>query len=80
MPPRRQAKCSRSSPNGGGASISKRRGDVWDDGGEGAINEPVRPHNSVPYTARLASLAKNHIIAIIDKALKDDARKIGTAT
>jgi hypothetical protein len=31
--------------------------------------------NSVPYTAKLQSLAKHEITAIIDKTLKDDARK-----
>jgi hypothetical protein len=40
-PPRRQAKFRRSSPDGGAASISKRCGVVWDDGGEGVINALV---------------------------------------
>lgn len=31
--------------------------------------------NSVPYTGKLTSLAKQDVIAIIDKTLKDDARK-----
>lgn len=31
--------------------------------------------NSVPYTGKLASLAKHQVTAIIDKTLKDDARK-----
>jgi len=31
--------------------------------------------NSVPYTGKLTSLAKQEVIAIIDKTLKDDARK-----
>jgi hypothetical protein len=34
LPPRRQAKLGRFSPEGGAASISKRRGVVSDDGGE----------------------------------------------
>jgi hypothetical protein len=41
-PPRRQPNFGRSSPDSGAASISKRHGVVWDDGGEGAINEPAR--------------------------------------
>jgi hypothetical protein len=31
--------------------------------------------NSVPYTGKLLALAKHHVAAIIDKTLKDDARK-----
>lgn len=31
--------------------------------------------NSVPYTGKLTDLAKQDVIAIIDKTLKDDARK-----
>ena len=52
-PPKRQPKFGRSSPDVGTASISKRRGVVWDDGGEGAINEPARPDSRL----RLPALA-----------------------
>lgn len=31
--------------------------------------------NSVPYTGKLLALAKHQVAAIIDKTLKDDARK-----
>lgn len=31
--------------------------------------------NSVPYTGKLLALAKHQVVAIIDKTLKDDARK-----
>lgn len=31
--------------------------------------------NSVPYTGKLTALAKQDVITIIDKTLKDDARK-----
>jgi len=31
--------------------------------------------NSVPYTGKLVALAKHQVVAIIDKTLKDDARK-----
>ena len=31
--------------------------------------------NSVPYTGKLVALAKHQVAAIIDKTLKDDARK-----
>jgi hypothetical protein len=50
-PPRRQAKFAGSIPDGGAASISKRRGVVWDDGGEGAIHEP---HRSLPFRRRVS--------------------------
>src|SRR4051812_17014435 len=31
--------------------------------------------NSVPYTGKLSALAKQEVVTIIDKTLKDDARK-----